>query len=60
LFCIRELPRQEKAFQRIWMQTIFEGRNSDMKEKIIDDLLQYCKLDTLAMVEIWRVLKELK
>jgi len=34
------------------MQTIFEGRNSDMKEKIIDDLLQYCKLDTLAMVEI--------
>lgn len=27
-------------------------------EKIRADLLAYCKLDTLAMVEIWKVLKE--
>jgi hypothetical protein len=42
--------------QRIWMETIIEGRNSTEKKKILNDLIEYCKLDTLAMVEIWKVL----
>jgi len=29
------------------------------KNKVINDLLEYCKLDTWAMVEIWRVLNNL-
>ncbi len=43
--------------QRIWMQTVLDGKNTEQKEKILKDLLEYCKLDTLAMVEIWKVLK---
>jgi len=42
--------------QRIWMQTVLDGKNTEQKEKILKDLLEYCKLDTLAMVEIWKVL----
>lgn len=43
--------------QRIWMETFLEGRGD--KEKIAQDLLDYCELDTLAMVEILRVLREM-
>ena len=43
--------------QRIWMETIPGGKNQDMKDEYINDLIKYCTLDTLAMVEIWKVLK---
>lgn len=42
--------------QALWMQAVLDGTRDD-KEKIFDDLLKYCKLDTLAMVEIFKVLK---
>jgi len=45
--------------QRIWTETIIDGKNQDNKEQIMEDLLKYCNLDTLAMVEIWRILKDI-
>lgn len=42
--------------QAIWMETVLEGKNTDQKEKIMQDMREYCKLDTLAMVEIFNKL----
>jgi len=40
-----------------WGKTMFENVSEDEKAKIRKDLLKYCELDTLAMVEILRKLK---
>ncbi len=54
----KELNIQEGASaQRIWMETILDGKNADTKDKIIADLIEYCKLDTLAMVQLYKVLQ---
>ncbi|MES2971399.1 MAG: DUF2779 domain-containing protein [Patescibacteria group bacterium] len=45
--------------QRLWMEAVLDRKHPDDKEKILSDLLEYCKLDTLAMVEIYKVLKGL-
>ena len=45
--------------QRIWMETVIDGKNKDDKKQIMDDLIKYCTLDTLAMVKIYEVLKSL-
>ncbi len=42
--------------QRLWMEAVLDGKREDEKEKILDDLIEYCKLDTLAMVEIYKKL----
>ena len=42
--------------QRQWMEAILDGDKNNEKEKILSDLIEYCKLDTLAMVEIYRKL----
>jgi hypothetical protein len=42
--------------QRVWMDTFLKNKNSDNKEQIVKDLIEYCKLDTLAMVEIYQYL----
>ncbi len=39
--------------QRIWMDTILKSKNEEQKDKILEDLIKYCGLDTLAMVEIY-------
>lgn len=44
--------------QRIWMETVQGGKHQNRKEEILNDLRKYCELDTLAMVEIWKVLKQ--
>jgi len=41
------------AAQRSWMDAVLNGDPRDEKEKILSDLLEYCGLDTLAMVKIW-------
>lgn len=46
------------AAQALWMQAVLDGTRGD-KDKILDDLIEYCGLDTLAMVEIYEVLKKL-
>lgn len=45
------------AAQSLWMQAVLDSTRPD-KEKILDDLLKYCGLDTLAMVEIYNVLRK--
>lgn len=45
--------------QSLWMQAVLDESRDD-KEKILDDLIKYCGLDTLAMVEIYNVLRNLK
>lgn len=42
--------------QALWMQAVLDESRED-KEQILDDLIKYCKLDTLAMVEIYNVLR---
>jgi hypothetical protein len=39
-------------------KTLAEGTFVGDKKKTMNDLLEYCKLDTLAMVEIWRELNK--
>ncbi|NOY14886.1 MAG: DUF2779 domain-containing protein [bacterium] len=43
--------------RRTWMETVLMGKNQGQKEKIMSDLREYCRLDTLAMV---RILEELE
>lgn len=38
--------------QNIWMETIFNGENKEIKEEIINNLRKYCTLDTFIMVKI--------
>jgi len=45
--------------QRLWMDAIIRGKEDIDKEELFDSLVKYCHLDTLAMVEIYKVLDEL-
>lgn len=45
--------------QRLWMESVLDGKREDEKEQILSDLDEYCGLDTLAMVEIFNKLKEI-
>jgi hypothetical protein len=51
--------QEGSAAQRLWMEAVLDGKRDGEKAQILDDLRQYCKLDTLAMVEIYNVLKKL-
>lgn len=42
--------------QRLWMEAVLDGTREAEKDQILADLLEYCKLDTLAMVEIYSAL----
>ena len=56
----KELTIQEGGTaQRTWMDTILDGKNAEDKDQILSNLRQYCTLDTLAMVEIYRKLSAL-
>ena len=48
-----------KTAQRMWMEAVLDGKRNGEKDKILDDLDKYCKLDTLAMVEIYKRLLKL-
>lgn len=50
--------KEGNTAQRLWMETIFDNKNSDKKEKIMNDLLEYCKVDTLAMVQLFKFLEK--
>lgn len=43
----------------MWMQTVLDGNNEDQKEQTTKDLIEYCRLDMLAMVEIYSELRKL-
>ena len=54
----KALAIQEGASaQRIWMETILDGKNPETKSKTITDLIEYCMLDTMAMVQLFKVLQ---
>jgi hypothetical protein len=36
---------------------MINGRHASSKERIIKDLLDYCSLDTLAMVQLYKFLQ---
>jgi hypothetical protein len=44
--------------QRLWMEAVLDEKRADQKDQILADLLEYCKLDTMAMVEIFKVLSK--
>ncbi len=53
----KELGIQEGgSAQRLWMEAILDEKRSEQKDQILNNLLEYCRLDTLAMVEIYRCL----
>ena len=53
----KELSVQEgTTAQRLWMDAVLREKSGVDKEKLFSDLIEYCKMDTLAMVEIWKVL----
>lgn len=62
LYCVRNYELSYKTLgiqeggsaQRLWMEAVLDGTRAGEKEKILADLLEYCGLDTLAMVEIFR------
>ncbi|MDZ7848135.1 MAG: hypothetical protein U5L96_16045 [Owenweeksia sp.] len=44
----------------VYLQALAEDQiNAEDEEQVRQDLLEYCKLDTLAMVEIWKKLQQL-
>ncbi len=45
--------------QRLWVQAVIDGKDTIDKQVLFADLTEYCKLDTLAMVEIFNVLRKL-
>lgn len=44
--------------QRLWMEAVLDSKRVDEKDQILNDLIEYCKLDTFAMVEIFRCLEK--
>lgn len=42
-----------------WNKLMADDTTSDDKKRLREDMLAYCKQDTLAMVEIWKVLRSL-
>ncbi|MEX2436791.1 MAG: DUF2779 domain-containing protein, partial [Candidatus Paceibacterota bacterium] len=56
----KDLEVQEGgAAQRLWMENVFNNDGNKDNEKLFFDLIEYCKLDTLAMVKIWQTLNDL-
>ena len=43
-----------------WYRALTDGRTEEEKQKTFDHMLAYCKLDTLAMVEVFQVLTSLQ
>lgn len=58
--CYQDLliPKGEDAMA-IWQEIISGGLSQSEIEERKRGLLEYCRLDTLAMVEIWKVLKKI-
>jgi len=50
--------QEGETASRTWKETILEGKNPENKDKIMKDLLDYCQLDTLAMVQLFKFLEK--
>lgn len=52
------IQKGDQASER-WEYMIGEEATEEEKQTIKEDLLEYCKLDTKAMVRIWECLNNL-
>ncbi|MDO8609701.1 MAG: hypothetical protein Q7R95_04080 [bacterium] len=50
--------KEGETASRLWTETVLENKNQEIKDKIMEDLIEYCKTDTLAMVELFRFLQK--
>lgn len=57
-YSVMNISKGDQASER-WERLISPSTSTSDKEKIKRDLLDYCALDTWAMVEIYRVLKSM-
>ena len=55
---VLNIQKGDQAVER-WEKMINPTTPQEEKDQIAKDLLEYCKLDTLAMVEIYNFLKKL-
>ena len=51
------LIHEGNAAQQVWMETVLEGKNTEKRDEIMNALIEYCKLDTLAMVRLLEILQ---
>nr|MBP9691684.1 DUF2779 domain-containing protein [Candidatus Woesebacteria bacterium] len=57
-FSYEKLDIQEgQTASRTWKELVLEGKHADKKEVLVRQLLEYCKMDTLAMVELFKYLE---
>lgn len=55
-----ELKIQEgETASRIWKEATLDGRHTEQRQEIYQNLREYCRLDTWAMVRIFQVMSEL-
>ena len=45
--------------QRLWMDAVLNDKQDIDKDELFNNLIEYCRLDTLSMVEIWKVISNL-
>ena len=50
--------QEGEAAARKWKEVTLKDVSEPEREKVYSDLIEYCKLDTLAMVEIHKKLAE--
>ena len=55
----KDLPINRGDMAMIAWWEMIHGANEEAKQEIADSLLEYCGLDTMAMVKIWEKLKEI-
>jgi len=57
-FSYEKLDIQEgQTASRTWKELVLENKYGDKKEEIMKQLLEYCKMDTLAMVQLFKLLQ---
>jgi hypothetical protein len=49
--------REGGTASRTWKELIFDGKHQDKKDELIKQLLEYCRMDTLAMVQLFKFLQ---
>ena len=50
--------KEGETASRKWKEVVLEGKNPEEKEQLMKDLLAYCRLDTLAMVQLFKFLEK--
>ena len=51
--------RQGDEAMLAWQSLVFDDLNTKERAALADQLIEYCNLDTSAMLKIWQVLERL-